>query len=126
MATLRWAEICDYVIEGAHGKIGLIGLFDTLFAPSFPAVHPDFWVACKMEGSPNEAVALEMDIVAPDGELMAHLGPLQGKIGRGGHHYLVGRIMAPNFEKPGRYEIRIRPHGAPSHTITLWLRQKPE
>jgi len=122
VATLRWAEVCDYVVEESRGKIGLIGLFDTLYTASFPAVHPDFWVASKLEGTPNERVAIEIDVVGPDGELISHVGPIEGRIGPGGYHYLVGRFMNARFEKEGRYEIRIRPQGGPPTNLTLWVR----
>jgi len=125
MATLRWAEICDHVILEQRGKVGIIGMFDQINARGFPAEHPDFWVACKMEGYPKEKIQIEISIIGPDGEIMASIGPIESFASDSGHAFLGGRIFRPKFPKPGRYEIRIRPAGNPATSLFLNLVQLP-
>lgn len=113
------------VANGKHYIHG--GGWDTLFVASFPALHPALAAAVRLRipwQETNQQLALEVDIVAEDGEQGSILAePLRG---------VVSALRPPNvspdsdllmhfafgftdlkLENPGRYTVIVRVDGQP-------------
>jgi len=78
-ATL--AVLADFANQSADGKLNILGAFDTIYAPSFPAAHPEMKVVVRFELHPAEAdqaKALEIQFRGSDGQKLLGLqGVLQ-------------------------------------------------
>ncbi|HEU5209023.1 MAG TPA: hypothetical protein VFU06_06390 [Longimicrobiales bacterium] len=65
---LQLAVFCDEAHEAADGRLDLVGIFDELAAPGFPAMQDRMTVALVVEWSPDEAgqQPLRADLVGDD------------------------------------------------------------
>lgn len=66
---LKLAVFCDQAHEGADGRLDLVGIFDELAAPGFPAIQDRMTVALVLEWSPDESgqQPLRADLVTEEG-----------------------------------------------------------
>ena len=83
MATCDWAIVCDYAFLDVTRKVCLIGVFDRIFTPAVPSVHPQAALALRLVGNPNETVDLRAEIIRPTGELLARIEG-RGELGDAG------------------------------------------
>ena len=62
------AILCDAATED-HGKLNLLGAFDTIYAPQLPAVHPQCAVALRVTFSSGDEGQhkLKLNFVNADG-----------------------------------------------------------
>lgn len=65
--TLRYTILCDDVRQEMGGKFSLMGLFESIYANVFPAVHPRFAIVNEWTGGKGE-FAVRMRLLAPDRE----------------------------------------------------------
>ena len=65
--SLNFTLICDDVRQEMGGKLSLMGLFENIYAPKFPAVHPRIAVLTEWSGGQGE-FGIKMRILAPDGK----------------------------------------------------------
>ncbi|MHB1169139.1 MAG: DUF6941 family protein [Longimicrobiales bacterium] len=65
---LQLAAFCDQAHEGPEGRLDLVGIFDELAAPGFPAMQERMTVALVVEWTPEEAgqQPLRADLVDED------------------------------------------------------------
>jgi len=64
------AVIADYVNETKDSKLNVLGIFDTVFAPSFPATHAQLQLVVSIEFAAAECGTereLTVDFVDQDG-----------------------------------------------------------
>jgi len=71
MADCDWIILCDYAFPAQHGKLCLIGIFDTLFAKQVPVTHPRSAIGFSIIGEPGEHVASKLEIISPTGEVLS-------------------------------------------------------
>ncbi len=57
--------ICDDVRQGLGGKFSLMGLFETISAPSFPVIHPRFAIVNEWTAGKGEFLS-RVRLLAPD------------------------------------------------------------
>lgn len=57
--------LCDDVRQEAGGKFSLMGLFETISAGTFPALHPRFAIVNEWSGGRGEFLA-KIRLLAPD------------------------------------------------------------
>jgi hypothetical protein len=63
--TLTHTILCDDVRQELGGKFSLMGLFESISAGSFPALHPRFAIMNEWSGGRGEFVA-KIRLLAPD------------------------------------------------------------
>jgi hypothetical protein len=105
--TLLFSVLCDDVRREDNGKFMLIGLFETIGASVFPAVHPRLYVMncwCSGTGKFKQRTR----IVAPDNvklvedeETEFNLIDLKAK------HRIVARFNNLRFNSPGEYAVEV-------------------
>lgn len=64
---LNYTLICDDVRQEMGGKFSLMGLFESIYANSFPALHHRFAVVNEWTGGRGEFV-VKIRLLAPDRE----------------------------------------------------------
>jgi hypothetical protein len=65
--VLSYTLLCDDVRQELGGKFSLMGLFETIYAGSFPAIHPRFAIVNEWTGGKGEFLA-RIRLLGPDKE----------------------------------------------------------
>ena len=65
--ALSYTLLCDDVRQELGGKFSLMGLFENIYAGSFPAVHPRFAIVNEWTSGKGEFVA-KIRLLGPDKE----------------------------------------------------------
>lgn len=112
--------LCDQVIIGQDSKHSIIGVFQSIHAPSFPVFHPRFGIYVRL-GEMHGNYDLAIQFVDPDGERT--LGEAQLK---GIHHErplddFESGVNLPGIEipSPGVFEVRLIANGELINVDTL-------
>jgi hypothetical protein len=108
------ALLADAANVSREGKLNVLGVFDTIYARSFPVAHPQMQLVLRFEGDATEAGRthrMEVQLVAPDGALLARL-PVAMEVARPetGEAVRVDHILTfanVAFAQPGRYTLRV-------------------
>jgi hypothetical protein len=64
---LSYTLLCDDVRQELGGKFSLMGLFENIYAGSFPAIHPRFAIVNEWTGGKGEFIA-RIRLLGPDKE----------------------------------------------------------
>ncbi len=64
---LGYTILCDDVRQEMGGKFSLMGLFESIYANAFPAVHPRFAIVNEWTGGKGE-FKVRIRLLAPDRE----------------------------------------------------------
>jgi hypothetical protein len=120
--------LCDAAAD-YHGRLNILGVFDTIFASSLPAVHPQCSVALRMrftkveEGKHN----LALHIVDNDGNMV--IPPLNGEFGiqlagtdRSGAINLVLNLQGLSFNAYGEYAVNLAIDGRELGSLRFWVK----
>jgi hypothetical protein len=130
--NIQVAVLCDAATED-HGKLNLLGAFDTIFARELPAAHPQCAVALRVTFSNAEEGAheLKLNLVDADGRaLMPEFPPmplkvaLPGDMHFGTHNYIFN-FQQLRFEHPGLYSMDVLFDGQVQASIPLLVRYIP-
>ena len=120
VVEVDYMHICDYAFPAQGGKACIIGIFDRIHATSFPTVHPQMSVAIHLRGQQGEAFQLKVELVKPDGDILATANAHSTiSVGGGGFVHLL--MMQINFPTPGDYTFRVSADDRLLVTQTLFL-----
>jgi hypothetical protein len=105
MPRIKYFVQCDEV-KNENGKFSAIGIFDTIFASSFPAVHRQFFLMLGLLGAEG-VFDVECLIISPEGRTIANSkGQLKldspqsvGNVAFGFMNFLL--------PQPGKYKISV-------------------
>lgn len=109
--TLLFSVMCDDVRREDNGKFILIGLFETIGAKKFPAIHPTlFIINCWTSGIGNfrqrsRIISKSGNILAEDRETAFSLQDLKAK------HRVIARFNGLKFDSPGEYAVEVLLNG---------------
>ncbi len=105
--TLLFSVMCDDVRREDNGKFMLLGLFETIGAFQFPAVHPVLFVVNCWTSGLGE-FRQKTRILKPDGKVLVEdketafiLKDLKSK------HKIIARFNNIQFEVPGEYSVEV-------------------
>lgn len=129
------ALLADYANVTAEGKLNILGVFDTIFADRFPAVHPQMQLILRLEANPAEAGArkkLELKLMTADGHTRFAIGAELGfevkdpskPVGEMMKTDQIIGLQNVRFEVPGDYQIAILVNEETKKTIPLKVRQR--
>ncbi|MDD5496267.1 MAG: hypothetical protein PHP46_04100 [Candidatus Omnitrophica bacterium] len=106
--NLQFSVLCDDVRREDNGKFMLLGLFEAINAPTFPARHSSLFVAnrwCKGEGNFTQRIRIvntkDKKIVFQTEDQPFELKDIDG------HHTLISRFNNLVFPDPGKYWVEI-------------------
>jgi hypothetical protein len=129
--NVQVAALCDAATDYG-GKLNLLGTFDTVTAPQFPAVHPQCSIALRIAFSRIEEGShkVRINFVDEDGRSIMPSIDLPVEVTFPGDANLVSRNFIINiqhlkFAKPGHYAIDIALEGRHETSIPLVVRQAP-
>lgn len=128
---IQIAVLCDAATD-SHGKLNILGTFDTIYTSQMPAVHPQCSIALRMtfnkaeEGKQN----IKLNFVDEDGQPVMPSIPIAVEIAVPDDSIFVSRnfiinIQQLKFEKPGLYSIEITLNGREGGSIPLLVKQMP-
>ncbi|RQW77471.1 MAG: hypothetical protein EHM51_01715 [Geobacter sp.] len=122
--------ICD-AANDSHGKLNILGAFDTIVANEFPFVHPHCAIALRLrydrKDSQESRIKLAIQNVAGDMVVTS----IDTVVKRGtssnptSSANLIVNINSLRFEKPGEYSIVLHFEGMPAAIIPLYVRSAP-
>jgi hypothetical protein len=127
--TIHTAVICDAAADYS-GKLNILGTFDTIFSPQFPAVHPHCAVALRIsfEKSEEGRHPLHMNFVNEDGRSIMQAIDIPVDVVVPGDATFISRNFVVNiqglkFDEPGLYSIDVAVDGRHTASIPLAVRQ---
>jgi hypothetical protein len=108
------ALLADGANVSREGKLNILGVFDTLFARSFPTTHPQMQLVVRFEAEPAEAGGMrnvEVQFVGEDDRVLFRLpGAMTVQHRAPGETVRMEHILTLNnleLEGPGRYRFHI-------------------
>lgn len=128
---IQVAVVCDSAVDYG-GKLCLLGSFDTIMAPNFPAVHPQCSVALRIVFRKEDEGMhqLRLNFVNDDGKDI--VPPLEAamEIALPPNFFFTSRNVILNlqrveFTEPGSYEIDIAIDGRQTASIPLQVMSPP-
>jgi hypothetical protein len=123
---VTFALLADGANLSREGKLNLLGIFDTIFARSFPTTHPQKQLVLRFEAEPEEAGSrrdIEVQFLAPDGHLLFRLpGAMTVQQRVFGDIVRMDQIVTLNnlqLEHPGRYRFHVLVDGEVAAAVPL-------
>jgi hypothetical protein len=124
---VRYAVIADYAFATADNKIGVIGIFDNIFAKDFPFSSPPFFLVIGIHGEPSEAgKQFQMEILLWDedgAQLFANEAPFVFAASdfpgqRSTFNAMMGFVGIP-LKKAGTYSFIVKVNGEERTRVPL-------
>lgn len=103
--SLNFTIICDDIRQEMGGKLSLMGLFENIYVPTFPAVHPRIAIISEWSAGQGE-FRVRMRIVSPDGKTA--IRETQSKMSLNSVHYRhrdVSLHLNVELKVPGTYWV---------------------
>jgi len=131
---IQIAVLCDAATDD-NGKLNILGAFDTIFAPAWPAVHPQCAVALRitfMSGDGDEGERkLKLNFVDADGRnIMPPIDiPVTVMMPEDAHFVtrnFVVNIQGLKFSEAGLYSVDVRMDDKSRAAIPLWVKPLPQ
>jgi hypothetical protein len=120
---------CDFAADYA-GKLTLVGIFDSLGAPSTPVIHPQLCVAAKLRFDDTEAGPKRVRFTLTDADGRDLLPPIEMPIvapaspaeGATSVVNLVLNLGGIKFERLGEHSLDLSVNGVHAASTPLFLR----
>ncbi len=128
---IQIAVLCDAATD-SHGKLNILGTFDTIYTSQLPAVHPQCSIALRMtfEKIEEGAHKVKLNFVDEDGgPVMPSMDiPLEVTVPEDSifvsRNFIIN-IQQLKFEKPGLYSIDISMDDRQEGSIPLLIKHIP-
>ncbi len=105
--VLSYTLLCDDVRQELGGKFSLMGLFESIYSGSFPAVHPRFAIVNEWTGGKGEFLA-RIRLLGPDKKQV--LSESESKLvlySETQRHRDIAVRFNTTFPAPGTYWVEI-------------------
>jgi len=106
--NLQFSVICDDVRREDNGKLMLLGLFEVVGAPKYPAVHARLFVVnrwCKGEGRFAQKIRIASSI---DNAMILQTQPQPFSLKDiDSNHTLISEFNNVRFPVPGKYWVEV-------------------
>jgi len=124
------ALLADGANVSREGKLNLLGIFDTIFARTFPTTHPQMQLVIRFEAEAREAGStrtIEVQLQASDGRVLFRLpGAMTVQPRVVGDLVRMDQLVTLNnvqLEHPGRYAFHVFVDGARAAVVPLIVEQ---
>ncbi len=102
---LNYTLLCDDVRQEMGGKFSLMGLFESIYSNTFPALHPRFAIVNDWTGGKGEFVS-RIRLLAPDQkQVLSESESTLNLFNEGQHHRDISIRFNSTFNAPGTYWI---------------------
>ncbi len=124
--------LCDAAAD-YQGRLSILGVFDTIFAPQLPAIHPYCSVALRMRFTKIESGShkLTLHIVDDDGKMI--IPALEGAFGvempsnsEIASANLVLNLGQLKFNNYGEYSINLAIDSREEASLPFWVKEPPK
>lgn len=95
-------------------KLTVVGTFDSIYAPAFPATHPSCYVASRMRFGASEVGEHEFKLTLTDSDGKEIIQPITGNInvgpapnGQASTINIIINFAQLQFSKEGRYSFQL-------------------
>lgn len=106
--TLGYTILCDDVRQEMGGKFSLMGLFESIYANAFPAVHPRFAIVNEWAGGKGE-FTVRIRLLAPDrAQVISESETTMTLFSETQRHRDISVRFNTSFAAPGTYWIETR------------------
>lgn len=129
--NIQVAVLCDAATDD-NGKLNLLGAFDTIYAPQFPAVHPQCSVALRITFMPGDEGdrKLGLNFVDADGHGIMPPIELPIPVALPDDAHFVTRnfiinIQQLKFVEAGAYSVDVQFDGESQASIPLLIKAVP-
>jgi hypothetical protein len=130
---LKLSAVCESARERPDGRLDLVGLFNELSAPGFPAMQDRMTAVFLVEWDPDEAghQPLRADMVDDTGrKVLTIQGHTDVEPRTGEQVPAQTRLIMPLekvvFPKPGRYTFQLVAGGDVVDACSFFLREVPD
>ncbi len=108
MAKLIYAITADSAsLDESTKKVSIIGVFENMSAPSYPAVQKDMTIVVRLELPEKSKTYKEyFTILGPDNKEVSRNSPVEF-VPKSIHHNFLHRIINLSLPEKGRYTINI-------------------
>jgi len=120
-AHVEYLHVCDYAFVSGNGKTAIIGIFDRIYASTFPVMHPVMYLAVQVRSQPNQVVSLRVVIESQSGEKVIDLPEQSLMAAPDGGIALHAQLLGVVFNRAGRYSVSVISRGEVLATKTLEL-----
>jgi hypothetical protein len=118
---LSYTILCDDVRQEMGGKFSLMGLFESIHASVFPAVHPRFAIVNEWTGGKGEFTS-RMRLLSPDREqVISESESSISLFSETQRHRDISIRYNTTFSAPGTYWIETLLDGEPVSIVPLTL-----
>jgi hypothetical protein len=119
VAKVLWAFGADQFILDRGGKFSIIGIWEIIYAVSFPALHPQLFVVAGWQGAPSVALTYEIRVWTPGNTLVTTSGVTPFQLGPNGKGISIAQFAGLQLVQPGVYRVEIMQNGVTAHTLEL-------
>lgn len=121
---LIYALLCDQAFLSLDRKVNIIGVFETINAPSFPVVHPKFTLVGSVEPSKDKFKML-VDIVDESNKSILNEAQerevaLPKDRGNTNFNFII-EIVNTSFPTSGKFQVRVLIDGEVVASLPLGL-----
>jgi len=127
--NIQVAVLCDAATDD-HGKLNLLGAFDTIYAPQMPAFHPQCAVALRVTFQPGDEGTRKLVlsfINADGGSILQGIELPVEVVLPDDTHFLtrnfIVNIQQLKFDEPGLYSVDVRLDNESVASVPLLVRQ---
>lgn len=124
------AVLADYANISQEGKLNIMGVFDAIYAETFPTIHPEMKLVVQYEAGTGDGQAvhqIEIQMMDADGRKPM---VVNGQVGVGEVHAgfpvkanSILNIRNAQFERPGDFVFNILVDGEVKHQVPLKVLQ---
>lgn len=100
--------ICEAVSRDPSGKPTLYGVFDTILAAGFPALHKAFTLFAKLSGEGHHGITISL--VPPTGDVQK-LADLRVEMQPESYGIIDMQLAGQVFPSPGPYKFKLETNG---------------
>ena len=119
--TLHYTILCDDVRQEMGGKFSLMGLFESIYANAFPAVHPRFAIVNEWAGG-NGEFRVKIRLLAPDRiQVISESETIMTLFSETQRHRDISVRFNTAFATPGTYWIETLLDGERAGLVPLTL-----
>jgi len=130
--NIQVAVLCDAATDD-HGKLNLLGAFDTIYARELPAIHPQCAVALRVTFSSADEGMRQLKLSFVDADGRAIMPPIEipvevtlpADMHFGTRNYVLN-IQQLKFDQPGLYSMEVAFDGQVQASIPLLVRHAPQ
>jgi hypothetical protein len=127
------AVLADYANISQEGKLNIMGVFDAIYAETFPTIHPEMKLVVQYEAGAADVQAthrIEIHLMDADGRKpmvingQVTVGDVQPGFPLKANSIL--NIRGAQFERPGDFVFNILVDGELKHQLPMKVLQLPK